>query len=293
MTNKVTKTAYAKVNLALDVLSEREDGYHEVRMIMHNLSLADELTFTLGKESPEGVPAEVKLYSNREDIPTDGKNLVVKAVRLMYETYHLNREMEIYLQKYIPVEAGMAGGSTDAAAALHAVNELFELGLSDEELAKLGLSIGADVPYCVYGKPALSEGIGEKLTFLKPLPDSIILVAKPPISLSTKYIYTNLAPAAELPHPDIDGMLSAMEDSDLPGICSKMGNVLETVSVAAYREIEAIKQTMMINQALGAIMTGSGPTVFGIFDDQALAEKARDAILRLGIAEEVFLARSL
>ncbi len=293
MNNKVTKTAYAKVNLALDVLGEREDGYHEVRMIMHNLSLADELTFTVGDELPKDAQVPILLTSNREDIPTDERNLAVRAVRLMYDAYDLHRPMEIYLQKYIPVEAGMAGGSTDAAAALHAVNDLYELGLSDGELAKIGLRIGADVPYCVYGKPALSEGIGEKLTFLKPLPDSIVLVAKPPISLSTAYIYTNLAPAKELTHPDIDGMLAALEKEDLKGICDRMSNVLETVSVAAYREIEAIKQTMMINHALGAIMTGSGPTVFGVFDDQAAAEKARDAILRLGIAQEVFLTRPI
>ena len=291
MGKSVTRKAYAKVNLVLDVLSRRSDGYHNVRMVMQNLDIFDTLEFTLLPEeaaSPED--ARIILETDSDRIPTDGRNLIIKAVRLMYVTYGLKQNMKINLAKRIPVEAGMAGGSTDAAAAFHAVNELFSLGLSVEELMDLGVKIGADVPFCIYAKTALAEGIGEKLTPVASLPDCHILVAKPPVTLSTKEIYTNLS-LVGLEHPDVDGMVEALAAGDLAAVSGKLSNVLETVSVKVYREIEAIKSTMMICHAAGSIMTGSGPTVFGIFETEEYAKQAYESIKKQGIAEMLVITK--
>ena len=291
MEHKLTRNAYAKVNLVLDVLSERPDGYHDVRMVMQNLDICDTLEFELaGEEAGSPGEAGITLLSDSTRIPTDGKNLIIRAARLMYETYNLKKDLKIRLTKRIPVEAGMAGGSTDAAATFHAINELYGLGLSVEELMQLGVKIGADVPFCIYAKTALAEGIGEKLTPVAPLPDCFVLVAKPPVTLSTKEIYTNLE-LAGLVHPDVDGMVEALNKGDLSGVCGKLGNVLETVSVKVYREIEAIKQTMVICHASGAIMTGSGPTVFGVFENEEHAKQAYASIEKQGIAETLVIAR--
>ena len=305
MGNSVTRKAYAKVNLVLDVLSERPDGYHDVRMVMQNLDLYDTLTFELlpeEAESPEQADLQLSVTlggdlatSEQRDatikrIPTDERNLIIKAVRLMYKTYNLKRAMHISLEKCIPVEAGMAGGSTNAAAAFHAVNELFGLNLSLEELMALGVKIGADVPFCIYAKTALAEGIGEKLTPVAPLPDCHILVAKPPVTLSTKEIYTNLE-LNGLEHPDVDAMVRALEQGDRRAVAERLANVLETVSVKVYREIEAIKSTMMICHAEGSIMTGSGPTVFGIFATQEHAQQAYESIKKQGITEVLVVTK--
>ena len=291
MNQKVTRNAYAKVNLVLDVLSERPDGYHDVRMVMQNLDLYDTLEFELlPGEAASPAEAEITLETNSDRIPTDGKNLIIKAARLMYETYGLKQSMKIKLEKRIPVEAGMAGGSTDAAAAFHAINELFSLQLSTEELMDLGVKIGADVPFCIYAKTALAEGIGEKLTPVASLPDCHILVAKPPVTLSTKEIYTNLS-LEGLEHPDVDGMVDALAAGDLSAVAGKLANVLETVSVKVYREIEAIKSTMMICHAAGSIMTGSGPTVFGLFETEEYAMQAYESIKKQGIAETLVVTR--
>lgn len=291
MNQKVTRNAYAKVNLVLDVLSERPDGYHDVRMVMQNLDLYDTLEFELlPGEAASPAEAEITLETNSDRIPTDGKNLIIKAARLMYETYGLKQSMKIRLEKRIPVEAGMAGGSTDAAAAFHAINELFSLHLSTEELMDLGVKIGADVPFCIYAKTALAEGIGEKLTPVASLPDCHILVAKPPVTLSTKEIYTNLS-LEGLEHPDVDGMVDALAAGDLSAVAGKLANVLETVSVKVYREIEAIKSTMMICHAAGSIMTGSGPTVFGLFESEEYAMQAYESIKKQGIAETLVVTK--
>ncbi len=287
--NIIERKAFAKVNLVLDVVSEREDGYHEVRMVMQNLGLHDTLKFALtGEEAQTPEEANILLKADSDKVPTDERNLIIKAIRLMYKTYNLKGGMEVELQKKIPVEAGMAGGSTDAAAAFHAVNELYGLGLTKEALMELGVKIGADVPYCIFAHTALSEGIGEVLTPVAPLPDCYVLVAKPPVSLSTKEIYEGLK-LDEVTHPDVDGMVQALNDGDLAAVCGKMGNVLETVSVEKHREIEAIKQTMMICHASGAIMTGSGPTVFGLFENEEYAKQAYDSINKQGIAETLVI----
>lgn len=292
--------AYAKVNLALDVLRRREDGYHDVRMIMQNLDIYDELEFTiedgwtkigdsLYSESEKSY--EIVLVSNREDIPTDNRNLVYKAIAMMFDKYGISASIKVNLKKNIPVEAGMAGGSTDCAAALRAVNELFDLNLTLQELMDIGVKLGADVPYCVMGRTALSEGIGEVLTPIDKLDDCIVLVVKPPVNVSTKMVYTNLKANELEHHPDIDGMITALKNSDLQGVADRMENVLETVTAKLYPEIEVIKSSMKDNGALNSIMSGSGPTVFGLFDSIKLANEAAEYICEKGYSKEIFITR--
>lgn len=279
------KKAYAKVNLALDVLRRREDGYHDVKMIMQNLDIYDELEFTM-------IPGEeinISLEANRPDIPTDERNLIYKAIKMMFDEYNLTGNVHVKLIKNIPVEAGMAGGSTDCAAALHGINELFELNLSLDELMKIGVRIGADVPYCVMAKTALSEGIGEILTPVKSLLGCYVLVVKPPVNVSTKMVYTNLKANELERHPDVDGMIEALEAEDLEGVASRMENVLETVTAVLYPEIEVIKKEMKDCGALNSIMSGSGPTVFGVFLSREKADKAAETIRSKKLSNEIFV----
>ncbi len=286
----ITKKAYAKVNLALDVLRRREDGYHEVKMIMQNLDIYDELTFVVDNEkTSDGSNRKITITTNKEGIPTDGRNLIYKAVELMFDEYGIDATIDIHLIKNIPVEAGMAGGSTDCAATLHAVNELFNLGADTNKLMELGVKLGADVPYCVMARTALSEGIGEILTPVEPLKNCYVLVVKPPISVSTKMVYTNLRANELEKHPDVDGMIEALEAEDVLGVASRMENVLETVTVDLHPEIETIKNAMKEKGALNAIMSGSGPTVFGLFDDKKTAQMAATHISSLGVSKEIFV----
>ena len=284
----ISRKAYAKVNLALDVLRRREDGYHLVKMVMQNLNIYDELEFTLCKE-PEDKPYSISIKTNKENIPTDGRNLIYKAAELMFKRYDLRGTLHINLIKNIPVEAGMAGGSTDCAATLHGINELFNLGLDEKTLMELGVSLGADVPYCVMAKTALAEGIGEILTPVSPLPDCFVLVAKPPVSVSTKMVYTNLDANNLETHPDVDGMIMALESKDIVAVASKMENVLETVTVKLHPEIEQLKEIMKEKGALNAIMSGSGPTVFGIYEDENMAKETAEYIRKLGLSTEIFV----
>ena len=216
--------AYAKINLGLDVLRKREDGYHEVRMIMQSIKLYDKLT--MKKTSKD----EIVLHSNLGYLPNNDKNLVYKAIQLMKEEFGLTQGVKAELEKKIPVAAGMAGGSTDAAAALVGMNRLFRLELTKEKLMELGARLGADVPYCVLRGTALSEGIGEILTPLNPIPSCYILIAKPGINVSTRFVYENLEADKLSYHPDIDGMMAAIDQGDLKGITDRLSNVLETVT---------------------------------------------------------------
>lgn len=261
--------AYAKINLGLDVLRKREDGYHEVRMIMQTIDLYDKLTL---KVIPEDT---IRLKTNLAFIPCNENNLVYKAIRLMKDEFNIKEGIYADLEKHIPVAAGLAGGSTDCAAALKGMNQLFNLNLSLQQLMDLGVRLGADVPYCIMGGTALSEGIGEILTPLPPMPDCHVLVVKPSMHVSTKFVYENLK-ANELPyHPDIDGMLEAIKNSDLSGVASRMENVLETVTIPEYPVIQEIKDIMKEQGAIGSLMSGSGPTIFGLFTDVKKAEKAK------------------
>lgn len=289
--NSLSLKAYAKVNLALDVLRRREDGYHDVKMIMQNLDIYDELEFQVTARDTEEV--KITLTVNKEGIPTDERNLVYKAIALLFDTYNIKSHIEVDLIKNIPAEAGMAGGSTDCGAALKAVNILYGLGLSTDELMGYGVKLGADVPYCILGRTAISEGIGEVLTPIKGLPNCHVLVAKPPVNVSTKEIYTNLKVNELKSHPDVDGMVEALESQNLQAIGNRMENVLETVTVNMHPEIEELKNLMKDQGAINAIMSGSGPTVFGIFDDKDKVWEAAMTISDRELAPEVFITRPM
>ena len=275
--------AFAKINLGLDVLGKREDGYHEVRMIMQTIRMYDQL------DMRKSVEPGIHLTTNKKYIPVDENNLVWRAAKLMMDTCGIMEGVSIHLHKVIPVAAGMAGGSSDAAATLVGMNRLFHCGLSKEKLMELGVQIGADVPYCVLRGTALAEGIGEKLTVLPPMPDCWILIGKPGISVSTKYVYTTLDLNTNTVHPDIDGMKKALEDGNLYGITERMGNVLQDVTIPAYREVERIKEQMKTLGAVNAMMSGSGPTVFGIFDNEEKAQEACQKLRESGSCQQVFL----
>lgn len=280
--------AYGKINLGLDVLRRREDGYHDVRMIMQTVGIFDRIDL-IWKPEP-GIQVETNLYY----LPNNENNLVYKAAKLLMDEFHIKDGVTIRLKKFIPVAAGMAGGSSDAAAVLFGVNKMFNLGLSMQELMKRGVKIGADVPYCVMRGTALSEGIGEVLTPLPPVPQCQVLIAKPGISVSTKFVYENLNANSLRPeqHPDIDGIVSSIREKDLYGIAGRLGNVLETVTVKEYPVIQAIKDKMMEYGAVGSLMSGSGPTVFGLFTSPRAAENAYEE-LRFGadsqLAKQVYL----
>lgn len=282
--NTVIKKAYAKVNLALDVIKRRVDGYHEVRMVMQTVDLYDILTFTR-QDSPG-----ITVITDRDELPGDENNLIFKAARLIMENCSVREGIEIRLQKKIPMAAGMAGGSTDAAAVFHGMNEMFGLGMSEEEMCRLGVKIGADIPYCIMGGTALAEGIGEILTKLPEAPRCTVLIAKPDINVSTRYVYENLHAERLKYHPDIDGMLAALAAGDLRGMAERMGNVLETVTVNAYPVIDRIKSIMKEKGAWNALMSGSGPTVFGIFEGEEKAGDAYREILEAYPAAQVFLS---
>ena len=275
--------AFAKINLGLDVLGKREDGYHEVRMIMQTIRMYDQL------DMRKSVEPGIHLTTNKKYIPVDENNLVWRAAKLMMDTCGIMEGVSIHLHKVIPVAAGMAGGSSDAAATLVGMNRLFHCGLSKEKLMELGVQIGADVPYGVLRGTALAEGIGEKLTVLPPMPDCWILIGKPGISVSTKYVYTTLDLNTDTVHPDIDGMKKALEDGNLYGITERMGNVLQDVTIPAYPEVERIKEQMKALGAVNAMMSGSGPTVFGIFDNEEKAQKACQKLRESGSCQQVFL----
>lgn len=280
----LTRKAYAKINLGLDVIRRREDGYHEVKMIMQTVGLYDILNFT---ETGTGIA----VVTDKEELPGDESNLVYKAAKLLAETYGIKEGIKISLQKNIPMAAGMAGGSTDAAAVFHGMNELFGLGMTEEEMCLQAVKIGADVPYCIQGGTALAEGIGEVLTKLPDMPDCFLLIAKPDIDVPTGYVYENLYANELQYHPDIDGMRKAIEGGDLAGITQRMGNVLETVTVKKYSVIQEIKDSMKAGGAANALMSGSGPTVFGVFETEGGAEAAREVLEKEGLAKQLFLSK--
>ena len=275
--------AYAKINLALDVVGKREDGYHEVRMIMQTVKLYDKLTFRLLEEDA------IRLKTNVGFLPCDENNLIYKAVQCLKEQYHVKQGMEIDLYKCIPVAAGMAGGSTDCAAALIGASKLFGLHLDKQTLMKIGVRLGADVPYCIMRGTALSEGIGEILTPLPSIPDCKILIAKPPVGVSTKFVYEHLDEQGIETHPDVDGMVQAIREGNLLGITNRMGNVLDNVTIPEYPVIDQIKKCMIEQGALNAMMSGSGPTVFGIYEDREKAEKTKRIIQDRNLADQVYV----
>ena len=282
--DKLELKALGKINLGLDVLGRRDNGYHDVRMVMQTVYLYDQITIT--KKSTPGIELETNLFY----LPVNENNLAYRAAKLLMDEFGIEEGVKIYLEKHIPVAAGMAGGSSNAAAVLHGINRMFHLGLSAEELMERGVTLGADVPYCIMRGTVLAEGIGEILTPLPPVPKCYVLLAKPPISVSTKLVYEKLDSHEIEEHPDIDGILEGLENQDLKKITECMGNVLEKVTIEEYPVIEEIKDVMKAEGALNAMMSGSGPTVFGIFDDKNLARKAAAAIKKKGLAKQAYVA---
>ena len=281
--DKIRINAMAKINLGLDVLRRRENGYHDVKMIMQTVNIYDTLEFV--KTEAPGIVVKVDAM----ELPTDENNLIYKAAKLLFEQCAVTKGVIITLTKRIPIAAGMAGGSTDAAAALVGINQLFDLQLSIQELKEIGVKIGADVPYCIEGGTALSEGIGEILTKLPDAPDCFVVVAKPEFSVSTKYVYENLHANELKYHPDIDGMAEAIREGSLEGVCKRMENVLETVTETKYPVISELKKLLKDVGAENSLMSGSGPTVFAVFKEEEMAEKALEAVKSSGLAKQSFV----
>ncbi len=263
--------AHAKINLTLDVLRRRDDGYHEVKMVMQSIDLADIVEL---REQDKDITV-------RTDLPglaCDSSNLAYRAAKLLCTRLAIDRGVQITLTKKIPLAAGLAGGSSDAAAVLQGLNQLWELGLTMEELKRLGAELGSDVPFCLQGGTALATGRGEVVTALPDIPACWLVLAKPPVEVSTAWVYGNYQGQAGIPHPDTEGVIRCLQDRDLVGIAAKLGNVLETVTIPAHPEIGRIKQCLLDNGALGVLMSGSGPTVFGIMPDQYRAEQAAEIL---------------
>ena len=283
--NRISLKAMAKINLGLDVVGKGPDGYHELRMVMQMINLYDKVN--IEKTPKNGIQVE----TNLSFLPVNENNIVYKAAKLLMDEFHIQDGVKISLEKHIPVAAGMAGGSSDGAAVLFGMNRLFNLRLNKRELMARGVRLGADVPYCLLRTTALSEGIGEILTTLKPMPDCTIVVAKPAVSVSTKTVFGKLKLDEIRQHPDIDAIVRAINDGDLGAIADHMGNVLETVTIRDYPVIGEIKELMKTMGARGALMSGSGPTVFGIFDDEAAAKNVWSALKNGSLARQVFLTR--
>ena len=281
--NDISLKALAKINLGLDVVRRREDGYHEVRMIMQTIHLYDRLDIKRTQEPG------IQIQTNLSFLPVNENNLIYKAAKLLMDEFSITDGVSVKLDKRIPVAAGMAGGSTDAAAMLFGMNRLFSLGLTKRQLMERGVQIGADVPYCIMRGTALAEGIGEELSQLSPMVKCPVLIAKPSISVSTKFVYQNLKLDDATIHPDIDLLIDDIKAKSLHDIAAHMGNVLETVTIPNYPVIDEIKKHMLSNGAVGAMMSGSGPTVFGLFDNEDTAKKAYKAMRSSHLARQVYL----
>ena len=266
-------SANAKINLTLDILRKREDGYHDLQMVMQSVTLADRITVTPTRG------AEGKAVSDLRFLPTGGKNLTQAAAAVFREATGLGGEVDVDIRKHIPVCSGLAGGSADAAAVLRAMNQLTGAGLSLERLAEIGARVGSDVPFCVLGGTALAEGRGERLTPLSPLPLCHIVICKPPFSVSTPQLFGRVNVRKIVRRPDTAGLLAALDAGDLAGVARRMYNVFEDVlEPRRYREISSIKAVLIDRGAQGASMSGSGSSVFGLFDTEAGAQDACDCL---------------
>lgn len=281
--DKLELKALGKINLGLDILGRRENGYHDVRMVMQTVYLYDRVILEKTKKK------EIEIVSNLGFLPVNENNIAYKAAKLLIDEFKLSHGVKITLEKHIPVAAGMAGGSSNAAAALFGMNKLFSLGLSEEGLKERGVTLGADVPYCIMRGTVLAEGIGEILTPLPPMPKCHILIAKPPLSASTKVVYEKIDAMEIREHPDIDGIIAGLEAGDIAKTASSMGNVLELVMLKEYPVLGAIKDTMREAGALNAMMSGSGPTVFGIFTERSTAKAAAAMIRERKLAKQVYV----
>lgn len=281
--NQIELRALAKINLGLDVLGRRENGYHDVRMIMQSVYLYDNVKIEK-TESPD-----ITVESNLGFLPQGEGNIAYRAAKILKDEFQIREGVKITLDKKIPVAAGLAGGSSDAAAVLFGFNRMFRLGLSQEDLMERGVHLGADIPYCIMRGTVLAEGIGEKLSVLPAMPKCTVLIAKPPVSVSTKTVYEALDSETIREHPDIDALIEGLQQGNLRKIADSMGNVLEKVTIPRYPVIEKIKEEMKEAGALNALMSGSGPTVFGLFESRGAARNAQRLIREKSLARQVYV----
>ncbi len=270
MMDQIRVKAHGKINIGLDVTGKRDDGYHLVKMILQTVDLYDEV---LVRKMPEGIMVK----TNKPFIPCDERNLAYKAAKAVIDYCDLKEGVRIDIGKRIPVAAGMAGGSTDAAAVLKAMNEMFDLHLDSETLDQLAVKLGADVPFCLRRGTYLAEGIGEELTKLPPMPHCFCLLVNPGFGVSTKQAYDTIDRIEDLKHPDIDRVISGLGRKDVMEVALAMGNVLEQAVIPEHPEIQKIKDKMKELGAIGTMMSGSGPTVFGLFEQQERRDAAFDA----------------
>lgn len=284
--DKLALKAYGKINLGLDVLRKRPDGYHDLKMIMQMVDVYDDIIITKTGRKDEIIVATDKFVLENEK-----GNLAYMAVKLLFDEFNIHQGIEIKINKRIPIAGGMAGGSSDCATTLMGINEMFDLKLSKEDLMKRGVKLGADVPYCVLGKTAIAEGIGEILTPLSTPPSCYVIIAKPPVSVSTAFVYRNIRPDEITKRPDIDGMAEAIKNGDLYKMSSLLYNVMEDVTVPEYPIIADIKKMMIENGALNSIMSGSGPTVFGIYDNLEKAENTMKLLKKSNLTEQLYLTK--
>lgn len=276
--------AYAKINISLDIIGKREDGYHLLEMIMQSIDLYDELNI-------EKQNKDITIKCNKPYVPTDERNLAYKAAKLFIEKYQISSGVTININKNIPVCAGLAGGSTDGAAVLKAMNKIFDIHASDEELMELGLQLGADVPYCIKGGTALCRGIGEEVTKLKDFKDKILVLVKPPFGVSTKSVYQEFDLSKARSHPNTDVLVKAIEENDLRLVANNMKNLLENVTLRKHKILINIKEEMKNSGSIGTMMSGSGPTVFAFFDDMLKAQKCFEKMKSK--YNDVFITRTI
>ncbi|WP_438775766.1 4-(cytidine 5'-diphospho)-2-C-methyl-D-erythritol kinase [Enterococcus sp. DIV0170] len=281
---EIMEKAPAKINLGLDILGKRPDGLHELAMVMASIDLADRLYL---EEIPED---KIIIETNKAFLPTDKKNHVYEALELVKERFEIKKGLRVKIHKEIPVAAGLGGGSTDSAAALRAVNRLWDLGLSIEEIASLGAEVGSDVPYCVYGQTSLVEGFGEKVTPIAPMPQCWVVVVKPRMSVSTRTIFAQIV-MEDLYHPDIAALVSAIEANDYQKMTENLGNSMEVVTIRKHPVIQQLKDRMLKYGADAAMMSGSGPTVYALCHKYSRAKHVFNALK--GFCEEVYLVRTL
>ena len=283
--DKLELKAYGKINLGLDVIRKRPDGYHDLDMVMQMVDVYDDVILTQIEGTEIVVRTDTAVLSNGTD------NLAYMAARILMDEFGITQGLEITIKKRIPIAGGMAGGSSDCAATLKGVNQMFNLGLSKEELMERGVRLGADVPYCILGGTAIARGIGEILTPLPTPPKCHVIIAKPPVSVSTAFVYGNIRPDKIERRPDIEVMVSAIKTQDLYKLAESLYNVMEDITVPQYPIIQEIKTVMLDNGALNSIMSGSGPTVFGLYDDIEKAEQTVELLKAKELTEQLYLTK--
>ena len=286
--DKIELKAYGKINIGLDVIRKREDGYHDLDMIMQTVGVYDDVIIS----REDGTQTyEIEVSTDADILPNDKGNLAFMAAKVLMEAYDIKAKVKIHINKRIPIAGGMAGGSADCAAVLRGVNQLFQLGLTDEQLQEYGVKLGADVPYCIVGGTKRAQGIGEILTDLPTLPKCYVIIAKPDAFVSTKFVYSHIRPAQIENHPDIDGIIESIKAGDLYGMCEKIANVMEDVTIPEYPIIQKVKDILKSNGAVNALMSGSGPTVFGIYDDEEKAKQSMDALSGKEFVSQLYLTK--